>query len=212
MIRVLIVDDHPLVRMGVRTALHAASDIEIIGEAGTGAEAMEVIAVRRLDVVLLDVSMPGRHGVEILRRLVNEYPELAVLIYTRFPEEQYAVRTLRAGAAGYVSKSASPDELIQAIHTVATGETYLSAKAATLIKRALVDGAGSLQDSLSDREDQIMRMLVAGQSVSAIAEGLSISIKTVSTHRMRLMKKLGVESLADLVHYAIENGLNDRGE
>jgi two-component system, NarL family, invasion response regulator UvrY len=212
MIRLLIVDDHPLVRMGVRTALQSATDIDIVGEAGTGAEAMEVIAVRPLDVVLLDVSMPGRHGVEILRRLVNEYPELAVLIYTRFPEEQYAVRTLRAGAAGYVSKSAAPDELIQAIHTVAAGETYLSAKAATLIKRALVDGAGTLQDSLSDREDQIMRLLVAGQSVSAIAEGLSISIKTVSTHRMRLMKKLGVDSLADLVHYAIENGLNDRGE
>lgn len=204
MTRVLIVDDHPLVRMGMRQVL-SGPDLEIVAEAGSGSEALRQLAGHPCDVVVLDISMPGRHGIEVLRRMAGEYPDLPVLIYTRFPEDQYAVRALRAGAAGYVMKGADPAELLRAVRRLARGERHMSAAVAHLLRQE----SGSGHTALSEREFEILRFIVAGRSVSAIAAELSLSVKTVSTHRMRLLRKLGLSGTADLVHYAIEHGLHE---
>lgn len=202
--RVLIVDDHPLVRVGMRQVLNVP-DIDIIAEAANGAEALRLLATLECDVVVLDISMPGRHGVEVLRRVTSDHPEPAVLIYTRFPEDQYAVRALRAGAAGYVMKGADPAELLSAVRRLARGEQHVSPAVSRLLSLQPPSG----HTELSEREFEILRFIVAGRSVSAIAADLSLSVKTVSTHRMRILRKLGLGSTAELVHYAIEHGLQD---
>jgi two-component system invasion response regulator UvrY len=202
--RVIIVDDHPLVRVGMRQVL-AVPDIEVVAEAASGADALRLLATLECDVVVLDISMPGRHGVEVLRRVTSEHPDQAVLIYTRFPEDQYAVRAIRAGAAGYVMKGADPAELLSAVRRIARGEQHVSPAVSHLLSLQPPSG----HTELSEREFEILRFIVAGRSVSAIAADLSLSVKTVSTHRVRILRKLGLGSTADLVHYAIEHGLQD---
>ncbi len=207
-IRVLVVDDHPLVRLGLRQALAAAADIEIASEAASGVEALRRLAEDSFDVVILDISMPGRHGVEVLKRVVTLDESPPVLIYTRFPEEQYAVRSLRAGAAGYLMKTGDPAELVTAVRRLAQGENYVSPRVAALLEQS-PSGTARGHEALSEREFEVLRMIVSGRSVSAIASELSLSVKTVSTHRVRLLRKLGLTSTADLVHYAIEQGIDD---
>ena len=202
--RVLIVDDHPLVRVGIRQLL-SGPDIEVVAEAASGNEALRLLEVIGCDVATLDISMPGRHGVEVLRRIIADHPELPVLIYTRFPEDQYAVRSIRAGAAGYVMKGSDPADLLQAIQCLARGGQYASPTVARLLAQQLPPGHAGL----SEREYEILRFIVAGRSATAIATELSLSVKTVSTHRMRILRKLGLNSTADLIHYAIEHGLED---
>ena len=202
--RVIIVDDHPLVRVGMRQVL-AVPDIEVVAEAASGADALRLLATLECDVVVLDISMPGRHGVEVLRRVTGDHPDQAVLIYTRFPEDQYAVRAIRAGAAGYVMKGADPAELLSAVRRIARGEQHVSPAVSHLLSLQPPSG----HTELSEREFEILRFIVAGRSVSAIAADLSLSVKTVSTHRVRILRKLGLGSTADLVHYAIEHGLQD---
>jgi len=202
--RVIIVDDHPLVRVGMRQVL-AVPDIEVVAEAASGADALRLLATLECDVVVLDISMPGRHGVEVLRRVTSDHPDQAVLIYTRFPEDQYAVRAIRAGAAGYVMKGADPAELLSAVRRIARGEQHVSPAVSHLLSLQPPSG----HTELSEREFEILRFIVAGRSVSAIAADLSLSVKTVSTHRVRILRKLGLGSTADLVHYAIEHGLQD---
>jgi len=202
--RVIIVDDHPLVRVGMRQVL-AVPDIEVVAEAASGADALRLLATLECDVVVLDISMPGRHGVEVLRRVTSDHPDQAVLIYTRFPEDQYAVRAIRAGAAGYVMKGADPAELLSAVRRIARGEQHVSPAVSHLLSLQPPSG----HTELSEREFEILRFIVAGRSVSAIAADLSLSVKTVSTHRVRILRKLGLASTADLVHYAIEHGLQD---
>lgn len=201
---VLIVDDHPLVRVGMRQ-LMSGPDVEIVAEAASGNEALRLLETVDCDVVILDISMPGRHGIEVLRRIIAEHADLPVLIYTRFPEDQYAVRALRAGASGYVMKSADPADLLLAIQCLARGEQYVSPTVARLLAQHQPPG----HTALSAREYEILRFIVAGRTVTAIATELSLSVKTVSTHRMRLLRKLGLGSTADLIHYAIEHGLED---
>ena len=202
--RVLIVDDHPLVRVGIRQLL-CGPEAEVVAEAASGNEALRLLEVIGCDVVTLDISMPGRHGVEVLRRIIADHPELPVLIYTRFPEDQYAVRSIRAGAAGYVMKGSDPADLLQAIQCLARGGQYVSPTVARLLAQQLPPGHAGL----SEREYEILRFIVAGRSATAIATELSLSVKTVSTHRMRILRKLGLNSTADLIHYAIEHGLED---
>lgn len=204
MTRILIVDDHPLVRVGIRHLLDGP-DMTVVAEASNGNDALQALKSVDCDVVVLDISMPGRHGVEVLRRMVADHPEIPVLIYTRFPEDQYAVRAMRAGAAGYVRKASDPAALVEAIRIVATGERYLSPVVAHLLAQQGERG----HTALSEREYEILRHIVAGRSVTAIASALSLSVKTVSTHRVRLLRKLGLGSTADLVRYAIEHGLQD---
>ena len=202
--RVLVVDDHPLVRVGMRQVL-CVPDIEVVAEAANGAEALRLLGTLACDVVVLDISMPGRHGVEALRRLTSDHPEQAVLIYMRLPEDQYAVRAIRAGAAGYVMKGSDPAELLGAVRRLACGEQHVSPAVARLLSLQPPSG----HTELSEREFEILRFIVAGRSVSAIAADLSLSVKTVSTHRVRILRMLGLGSTADLVHYAIELGLQD---
>lgn len=206
-LRVLVVDDHPLIRLGLRQIVAEIDDIEIVAEASSGIEGVRALEAGGLDVVTLDMAMPGRSGVEILRRMRTVAPQVPVLIYSRFPEEQYALRAVRAGAAGYVMKSAPPSEVVAAIRDVARGERHLSAR----MSRQVIDEPerGRDHDRLSNREFEILRLLTSGHTVSRIAADLSLSIKTVSTHRTRLLKKLGLSSTADLVHYAIDQGLDD---
>lgn len=203
-IRVLIVDDHPLVRVGMRQLLGGPT-IEVVAEAASGGEALRLLEVVDCDVVVLDISMPGRHGVEVLRRMVADHPEIPVLIYTRFPEDQYAVRAMRTGAAGYVRKASDPAALLDAIKLVARGERHVSPSVAHLLA---VQGE-DVHAGLSEREYEILRYIVAGRSVSAIAAELSLSVKTVSTHRVRILRKLGLNGTAELVRYALEHNLQD---
>jgi DNA-binding NarL/FixJ family response regulator len=210
MIRILIADDHAVVRAGVRQFVADHSDLCVVAEAGTGAEVLEYIRKEELDVVILDISMPGRGGVDTLRSLKRIRPTLPVLILSGLAENLYAVNLLRAGAAGYVSKEAIATQLVAAIRTVAQGRKYISPGVAQM----LADGLSSDKDQdqpvhsqLSQREFQIFCRLAKGESVSKIAEELFLSVKTVSTYRSRVLDKMGLKTNADLTYYAIKNEL-----
>ncbi|MGO9147247.1 MAG: response regulator [Desulfomonilia bacterium] len=210
MIRVLVTDDHPIVREGVKQILSETTDIVVAQEASTGQEAIEYLWKNDFDVVLLDISMPGRDGLETLRELKAIRPKTPVLILSIYPEEYYAVRVLRGGASGYVTKSSAPDELISAIRKVASGGKYISPTLAERLTYELdKDLSRPLHESLSDREYQVMRMIASGKAIKEIASELCLSIKTVSTYRARIFEKLGIKNNATLVLYALQNNLID---
>ncbi|MFN0315870.1 MAG: response regulator [Burkholderiales bacterium] len=208
MIKVILTDDHPMVRRGVRMTLEGDAGLRIVAEAGSGAQLMDVLAITEADVLVLDVSLPDRSGMDLLKDVKARWPDLGVLIYTRFPENQYAVRALKAGAPGFLNKSCDPADLIVAIRKIAEGGTYVSAQVGEVLSAELRrQNPQRTHADLSDRELQIFGLLVAGKSPTEIAEQLSLSVKTVSAHRGRIVDKLGVESLAGLVRYALENKL-----
>ena len=208
MIDILIVDDHTIFRSGVQRLLLDEPDMQIAAEAANGAEALAVIRSRRLDVVLLDINMEGRSGLEVLDSLRNVAPRLPVLMLSMYPEQQYALVAIKGGANGYVSKDAEPAELISAIRRVAAGEQYLSVLAAHLVRAQLHGQDDRLaHQRLSVREHQIMLMMTKGMSLTQIADEMMISVKTVSTHRTHILEKLGVSSTAELVLYAVRQGL-----
>lgn len=208
-LRLLVVDDHPLIRLGFHQLVADQADLRIAAEAESGVDALRLLEQVDVDVVVLDMAMPGRSGIEILRRIRARASAPPVLIYSRFPAEQYALRTQRAGAAGYVNKGASSAELLRALRAVAAGERVLPEGVARELAALERRRYGPAHEALSDREFEVLRLLVTGRSVSAIAQELSLSIKTVSTHRTRLLRKLALSSTADLVHYAIDHGLDD---
>lgn len=210
MIRVIVIDDHPLVQAGLKHVFADTQDIVIAESAKNGEEALEALARESFDVAILDISMPGKHGIEVLREVVAAHPRLPVLLYTRFPEENYAVRTLRAGAAGYLHKGADPDEVIAAMRALAGGGTYITQSVGTLLKEAMnrKREEASLED-LSDREYQIFQMIVIGKGSTQIANELNLSVKTVSTHRTRLLQKLALSTTADLVRFALRQGMDE---
>lgn len=210
MIKVLVIDDHPLVQAGLQHVFADLADIEIAGSAKDGVEALAALAGGRFEVAILDVSMPGKHGIEVLRDIVLRHPKLPVLMYTRFPEEHYAVRTLRAGASGYLHKGADPDQIVLAVRTLAGGGTYLTPSVGALLKEAVnrKREEASLED-LSDREYQIFQMIVMGKGSTQIANELNLSVKTVSTHRTRLLHKLSLSTTADLVRFALRQGIDE---
>ena len=210
MIKVLVIDDHPLVQAGLQHVFADLADIEIAGSAKDGVEALAALAGGSFEVAILDVSMPGKHGIEVLRDIVLRHPKLPVLIYTRFPEEHYAVRTLRAGASGYLHKGADPDQIVLAVRTLAGGGTYLTPSVGALLKEAVnrKREEASLED-LSDREYQIFQMIVMGKGSTQIANELNLSVKTVSTHRTRLLHKLSLSTTADLVRFALRQGIDE---
>ena len=195
-------------REGLIQILSETSDICVAGEAGNGREALEQIRQTSPDVVLLDISMPQMDGMASIHAIKQEHPRLAVLVLSMYPEEQYAVRFLKAGAAGYLTKASASDELIDAIRKVASGGRYVTRSLAERLAEELSGGShtGDLT-SLSDRELQTLRLIVAGRTVGEIAAELSLSAKTISTYRARILTKLGLHSTADLVRYADENGL-----
>ncbi|HOK07675.1 MAG TPA: response regulator transcription factor [Syntrophales bacterium] len=207
-IRILIADDHPIVRAGFKQILSETPDMEVTDEAGNGQEAMECVRKKHLDVVLLDISMPGRSGLEVLKEMKEENPKLPVLIISMYPEEQYAIRALRAGASGYLTKASAPNELIAAIRKVAGGGKYISATLGERLTEFLgTDVTRPPHELLSDREYQVMLMIASGRTVSSIAEELCLSVKTISTYRSHILEKMKLKNNAEITFYAMRNGL-----
>ena len=208
--RFLIADDHAVVRRGLREILEEEIPGAEFGEAADTREALEQIRKHDWDVVVLDITMPGGSGLDVLRDSKGIRPNLAVLVLSMHPEDQYAVRALKAGAAGYLTKESAPEELVTAISTILAGRKYVSASLAQGLALRLANGNdGPLHETLSAREHEVMLMLAAGTMVSHIAEELSLSVKTVSTYRTRILDKMGMKTNADLTRYAMENDLLD---
>jgi two-component system, NarL family, invasion response regulator UvrY len=207
-IRILIVDDHAMFREGLKQILAKHSDMKVIDDAGSGQEALAKILHHKLDVVLLDISLPGRSGPELLSEIKKLKPDLAILVVSMHPEDQYAVRMMKAGALGYLTKESAPEELISAIRKVSTGRHYISSQVAEEMAVALDSGSTKLPHvTLSNREFHVMRMLASGKSLKDIANELSISEKTVTTYRARIMEKMRLHNNVELTLYAIENKL-----
>lgn len=208
MIKVLIVDDHAVVRQGLKQIITDVPDMTVVGEAIDGVEALGKVQTEECDVLVLDITLPDRSGLDILKDVRVVRPKLPVLILSMHAEEQFAVRLLRAGASGYLNKESAPDELVKAIYKVVDGGKYISA---TLAERLAFEIEGEVNklphETLSDREFQVMGLLAAGKTVKEIAEALSLSAKTVSTYRTRILTKMNLKTNADLIHYAIQNGL-----
>ncbi|MDX5364749.1 MAG: response regulator transcription factor [Pseudazoarcus pumilus] len=206
MIRVLLADDHSVVREGVRRVLALADDLEIAGEAADGWEALALARSTPADLLITDLGMPGPHGVELIKRLREALPRLPILAFTMHADNQLATRVLRVGANGYLTKDSEPGELIAAVRRIARGQRYIDPG---MSGRLLFDAQGSEPPhaALSNRELQVLTMLANGMTVTAIAQELSLSVKTVSTHKTRLMVKLALSSSADLVRYALAHGL-----
>jgi two-component system invasion response regulator UvrY len=210
MIRILIADDHTIVREGLKQILQQTPDVDVADEAGDGEEVIQKVANRDYDLVLLDISLPGRSGLDILKQLKCMKPALPVLVLSMHPEEQYAIRSIRAGASGYLTKESASDELIEAIRRVARGRRYITSSLAEKMAFQMeLDTKKSLHESLSDREYQVLCMIASGKTVKEIAEVLSLSVKTISTHRTRVLKKMDMKNNAQLTHYAIKHGLID---
>ncbi len=208
MIKVLVADDHTIVRKGIEQIIVETDDIVVADEARNGQEVLEKVLKNDYDLVLLDISMPGKDGLDVLKELKNRRPKLAVLMLSMYPEEQYAVRALRSGASGYLTKDSAPDELIAAIRKVSSGRKYISVSLAEKLAAKLeLHQAQALHEQLSDREYQIMCMIASGKTQTKIADALSLSIKTISTYRTRLLKKMRMKSNAEITRYAIENKL-----
>lgn len=208
MIKVIIVDDHRIVREGLKQIISDTSDISVVDEASNGQEAINKIRNNDCDVLLLDISMPGRSGLEILKEIKNEWPKLSILILTMHPEEQYAVRVLRAGASGYLTKESAPDELIEAIRKVSDGGKYISSTLAEKLAFNLeVDTGKPFHQTLSDREFEVMCMISSGKTVTEIADEMSLSVKTISTYRTRILDKMRMKTNAELTYYSIKNDL-----
>ncbi len=207
-IKILIADDHPIVREGYKKILSDTTDMVVADEAENGQEVMDCIRKKQYDLILLDISMPGRSGLETLKDLKGEKPKLPVLILSIYPEEQYAVRAFRAGASGYLTKASAPHELISAIRKISQGGRYISPSMAEKLTYYLdLDAAKPLHESLSDREYQVLLMIASGKTVGEIAEELCLSVKTISTYRTHIIEKMKLKNNAEMTLYAIQNKL-----
>jgi DNA-binding NarL/FixJ family response regulator len=206
--RVLLADDHAVVLQGLKQILQGVPDLSVEGEARTGDEALDLLRTDRWDLVILDISMPGKTTLDILRLVRHERPQLPVLILSMHSEDQFAVRMLRAGAAGYITKESAPEDLVSAVRRILMGGRYISPLLAEQLALHVQPERGHLpHDSLSDREFQVMHLMATGQTITGIADTLSLSVKTVSTYRARVLDKLKLGTNADLIHYAYKNGL-----
>jgi DNA-binding NarL/FixJ family response regulator len=210
MIRIVVADDHTIVREGLKQLLAAAGDLQVVGEASDGGQVIERVRTLDFDLLLLDMSMPGRSGIDLIKLVRSEKPKLRILILSMHEESQYAVRAIRAGAAGYLTKESASKQLVDAIRKVAGGGAFISAEVAQqLALGAMPDVQGPPHSALSDREFQIFRMIADGLSVSDIAERLNLSVKTVSTHKSNILHKMGMTTQAELIRYAITHRLVD---
>jgi len=209
MIKVLLADDHSIVREGLRRIVEESDDMEVVAEASDGKEAIHQIRKSRPDVAVIDISMPESDGLEVLQQLKPEYPELPILILTMHEEQQYVVRAIEAGARGYITKKSAPEQLVKAIRKVYAGSLYISEEAAEALALRVAKGTSgqSPLDLLSTRELQVLRRLALGHTNREIAENYNISIKTVDTYRLRLLKKLSLRNNAELSRFAIQNRL-----
>jgi len=207
-VRILIADDHAVVRQGLKQILADAFKRASFGEAANSQQALERVWKEAWDIVILDLTMPGRSGLEVLKEIKSAHPKLPVLILSMHPEDQFAVRLLKAGASGYMTKESAPEELVGAVKKAIAGGRYVSAGLAEKMASLLVnDTKGAPHETLSDREFLILRQIAAGKSVSVIARELSLSVKTISTYRVRLLGKMGLVNNAELLRYAFDNNL-----
>ncbi len=208
-IRVLIADDHGIVRQGIEKVLSKASDIHLVAQAETGDEVLQKLKEIPTDVLVMDIEMPGKNAWDILVELKNNYPKLKIIILSIFPEEKYGPRFIKGGASGYLSKSAAPSNLVDAIRKVNQGSKYVSPKLADI----LISGIGSpetksaLHENLSDREFQVFTLIASGKKLKEIAYILNVGITTISTHRARILQKMDMKNTAELIHYAVKQGL-----
>jgi two-component system, NarL family, invasion response regulator UvrY len=208
MIKVLVADDHAVVRRGLRQILAETTDIHVGGEAASAQETLAHLRAERWSVVILDIGMPGANGLELLATVKRDHPSLPVLILTAHSEEQYAVRAIRAGAAGFLSKETAAELLVEAVRKVVSGGRYLTPPVAEALASVVAgDSGGAPHERLSDRELEVLTRLASGRTVSEIAEELTLSVKTVSTHRTRLLRKMGLRTTSDLVQYGVRHGL-----
>jgi DNA-binding NarL/FixJ family response regulator len=208
---VVIADDHPVVRRGLCALLSTEDDVQVIGEVGSGADILGVVQTLKPTILLLDVSMPGSDFFATLASLRDECPEVYILVVSSYPEDLYARRAFRLGAAGYLSKDRSSEELLDAVRKVARGEPYLSRTLVAQLTRDLLEGRDTApHERLTNREYQVLLLLVAGVTVTQIASALELSVKTVSTHRERLLRKMGLKTNAELVTYAVQHALRER--
>lgn len=201
--KVIIADDHPVVRQGLRQMLAVEQDLQVVGEARNGQEVVDLSRRIPWEVAVLDYNMPGKNGLELIKELRQRYPGRAVLILSMYPEDRYAVRALKAGASGYLTKDSASEQLVSALRKIAAGGVHISDAAAASLLSATQPEHGSL----SDREFEVLRLLVEGLGPTDIGERLHLSVKTVSTHKARILEKLGLDSTADLVRYAMEHKL-----
>ncbi len=213
MIRVLIADDHAILREGLKQILSACSDIVVGGEVGNGMEALKALSQGEWNVLILDMSMPGRSGIDLIRQIRNEHPRLPILILSMHKEDQYAVRTLKAGASGYLSKDSASSQLVSAIRKVAGGGVFINPNVAEKLALSLRPESDALPHTqLSDREYEVFLLLTQGMSISEIADNLNLSIKTASTHKTHIMQKMNAQNLVSLIKYAIRHDLVDSEE
>lgn len=208
MLRILLADDHAVVRRGVKQIIAEAFAQATFGEAQNVQDLLKLIGSERWDIVILDLNMPGGNGLEALKQIKHDHPQLPVLILTMFPEDQYAMRTIRAGAAGYLNKESAPEELVQAIRKILRGGEYISAAVADeLVLYTRHEDDQPLHKHLSDREYQVLCLIASGKEIKEISSELTLSAKTVSTYRARLLEKMNMKTNAELTYYAIQNGL-----
>ena len=209
MIKVLLADDHGIVRAGLRRIIEESGKMQIIAEVSDGKKAVQRGIEKKPDVAIIDISMPGYDGLEVTKQLTDYYPDLPVIILTMYEEEQYIIRSIEAGAMGYLSKNAAPEELVNAIEKVMTGKRYLTEQAAEALALRLIKGTQgkSLIDSLSTRELQVLRRLALGNTNKEIADNYNLSVKTIDTYRQRLLKKLGLRNNAELSTFAIQHNI-----
>jgi len=209
-IKIGIVDDHAIVRAGLKQFLSEMVDMRVVGEASTGREAIDLVRTTEMDVIIMDLSMPGQSGIDALAMIRAKAPDVGILILSGYPEEQYAVNLIKQGASGYLNKECEPMEIVHALRTIALGRRYISPSVAELIAQQLDRKDGSAaHDLLSEREFQVFLKLAKGETAGEIANALSLSVKTVSTYRTRLMEKMGLTSNSDLTYYALKNKLID---
>lgn len=207
MINVFIADDHAIVRQGLKQIVSDADGMAVIGEAGNGGDALRQLRLGAPDVVILDIAMPDKSGIDVLKIIHKEKPKLPVLILSMYPEDQYAVRLIRAGASGYLTKESAPEQLVMAIRTLAQGRKYLTPQVAELLAHEVSAGSRAPHEALSDREHKVFLSLASGKTVTQIAGELALSAKTISTYRTRILEKMGLHSNAELTHYAFKNKL-----
>jgi DNA-binding NarL/FixJ family response regulator len=212
--RIVIADDHAIVREGLKRIVAEDSELDVVDEAADGTQVMRIVREREFEVLVLDLSMPGRSGMELIKLVKAERPKLRILVLSMHQELQYAVRAIKSGASGYLTKESAPAQLVQAIHKIAAGGAFISAEVAEQLALGAMPGAQTAapHESLSDREFEVFRLLVAGTSVTDIASRLKLSVKTVSTHKANLMQKLGLANQSELVRYALRHGLADELE
>lgn len=208
MIRIVMADDHAIVREGLKRIVSSIEGMEVIGEAGNGTEVMQRVRELAFDVLLLDLSMPGRSGMELIKLVRAEKPQLRILVLSMHQELQYAVRAIKNGASGYLTKESAPAQLEQAIRKVASGGAFISAEVAEQLALGAMPGSQAVpHESLSNREFEVLQLLVAGVSLTDIGTKLNLSVKTVSTHKTNLMQKMGLQNQSELIRYAIKHGL-----